>query len=204
MSSAKKWNVIHPDPASDDPAHSDDDSSLFRRIGLGQRDALRLLMDRYWVSLVGYADGITADRDVAQDVVQGAFLQVWEKRSDWQASGTPRAYLYRITRNLALNARRDSALRKQRQQEWCASELSPDFPRTPAEETEIELLRSEIESAIAALPERRREIFLLSRFPGLSYREIAETMGISVQTVSNQMSTALAQLRTVLAHHLDE
>jgi RNA polymerase sigma-70 factor (ECF subfamily) len=204
MTSAKRRDLIDQAVVPGHPGCADDDQSLLSRIGLGQQDALHLLMHRHWASLVGYAAGITFDQDIAQDVVQGTFVQIWAKRSEWRSSGTPRAYLYRITRNLALNARRDGSLRQLRQQEWGASELAQSSPRTPEEEIEEALLRSEIEAAIATLPERRREIFLLSRFPGMTHREIAETMGISVQTVSNQMSTALTQLRTALAHYLDE
>jgi RNA polymerase sigma-70 factor (ECF subfamily) len=58
-----------------------------------------------------------------------------------------------------------------------------------------------VESAITALPERRREIFVLSRYHGLSYREIAEVLEISPQTVANQLSAALATLRESLASH---
>lgn len=204
MSGAKRRNVAGSDIAAGVTGGSEDDETLFERLRIGHRDALGRLMDRHWTSLVGYAAGITDDRDIAQDVVQAAFVQIWAKRTEWQSSGSPRAYLFRITRNLALNARRDGALRHRRQEEWEAeSTLHSDPPRTPEEETEVELLRAEIENAIASLPERRREIFILSRFPGLTYQEIAETMGISVQTVSNQMSAALAQLRALLGHHLN-
>jgi RNA polymerase sigma-70 factor (ECF subfamily) len=204
MSGAKRRKAVGPDHTAESRIDSREDETLFERLRIGHREALGLLMERHWASLVGYAAGITDDRDAAQDVVQGTFVQIWARRAEWESSGSPRAYLFRITRNLALNARRDGILRHRRQKEW-GSDSPFDFPSppTPDEETEVELLRAEIEGAIASLPERRREVFMLSRFPGLTYQEIAETMGISVQTVSNQMSAALAQLRSLLGHHLD-
>jgi RNA polymerase sigma-70 factor (ECF subfamily) len=191
-------------PEESDESLLERDESLLERVGQGRSTALRLLMDRHWSTLVGYATGITNDRDVAQDVVLETFLQVWTKRSDWQPTGSPNAYLHRITRNLALNAYRDGTLRRKRHQEVGGAPSSVHSPRTPEEEIEARALRTEIETAISGLPERRREIFLLSRFSGLTHREIAETLGVSAQTVSNQMSAALAQLRVALARHLQD
>jgi RNA polymerase sigma-70 factor (ECF subfamily) len=204
MSSAEQQSFGHADLPPPPPAPEECDEALLERVGQGRRAALRLLMDRHWSTLVGYAAGITNDRDLAQDVVLETFLQVWTKRSDWQPTGTPKAYLHKITRNLALNARRDRALRHRRHREVGGRESVAPSPRTPEEEIEARALRAEVETAISRLPERRREIFLLSRFSGLTHREIAETMGVSAQTVSNQMSSALAQLRVALARHLQD
>ena len=203
MSSAEQPDSPGLTPPPEPFGSSDTDRSIFERIQQGHRDALSALLDRYWASLVGYAAGITGDRDVAQDVAQETFVQIWVKRLDWESTGTPRAYLFRIARNLALNARRDRALRQSRH-EGAADELLGLSPPTPADDLEADSLLREIQAAIAELPERRREAFLLARFPGLTHREIAETMGISLQTVSNQMSAALAQLRVALAHHLED
>ena len=72
------------------------------------------------------------------------------------------------------------------------------------QDVEDRMIAEDIHHALAALPHRRREIFTLSRFHGLTYHEIAETLGISRQTVANQMSTALAELRTSLSRHLSD
>ncbi|MCY4574821.1 MAG: sigma-70 family RNA polymerase sigma factor, partial [Gemmatimonadetes bacterium] len=72
-----------------------------------------------------------------------------------------------------------------------------DSPRaaTPAEELDAQLLAEALESAVTALPNRRREVFELIVLRGLSYAEAAAVMGISVQTVANQMSAALKSVR---------
>ena len=204
LSIAQQSSLSSVDLPADALDPEDSDESLFDGIRLGRRPALRLLMDRHWSGLAGYAAGITNDQDVAQDIVLETFLQIWTKRTDWKPTGAPKAYLYRITRNLALNARRDRALRHRKRREVRPRDLPISSPRTPEEEIEARTLRAEIESAIDTLPERRREIFLLSRFSGLTHREVAETMGISLQTVSNQMSAALAQLRVSLSRHLQD
>lgn len=202
MSGAEQPDALHLPPPTGGALGTD--RSIFEGLQQGHRGALAALLDRYWASLVGYVAGITGDRDVAQDVAQETFVQIWAKRLDWECTGTPRAYLFRIARNLALNARRDGALRKRRHLQGATTELLRPPPPTPADDLEADSLLEEIQAAIAELPERRREAFLLARFPGLTHREIAETMGISVQTVSNQMSAALAQLRVALAHRLED
>lgn len=178
------------------------DEALMERIREGHRAALGNLLERYWSPLVGYAAGIVGGRDQAKDVVQDTFIRVWQKREEWSSGGSVGAYLYRIVRNLSLNARRDRKTSAKRHDECGKMRAREAPPRTPAEALEADALRAEVETAIEALPERRREVFVLSRFHGLTHREIAETMGISPQTVSNQMTAALAELRDALSHHL--
>ena len=180
------------------------DRVLMDRIRDGDREAYQTLLERYWPPLVVYATGIVEGEDAAKDVVQDAFIRVWRRRSDWTPSGPVSAYLYRITRNLALNARRDRTAEMGRREKGARDLLSAMPRNNPQDELAVSSLREEVEAAIAGLPDRRREAFVLSRFHGLSYSEIAEAMGISTQTVANQMRAALAQLRHVLAEHLDE
>jgi len=203
LSSAEQPKPTDADLPPEPAGTSETDQSLLDRIRQGQPIALRVVMERHWPTLVGYATSIVGDQDVAEDVVLEAFVQVWAKGPEWEPTGTPKAYLHRITRKLALNARRDRALRHERQAGAASIAPRPAL-RRPGEEIEAEALRAEIEAAIAGLAERRREIFLLSRFSGLTHQEIAKTMGLSPQTVSNQMSAALAQLRVALGHHLND
>ena len=178
------------------------DRILAERIRDGHQASFGLLLERYWEQLVLYATGIVGDTDGAQDVVQRTFIQVWRKRSGWTPSGTVGSYLYRITRNLALNTRRDLNLRQERHEEGGMGESYRARPASPDENLDAAALRAEVEGALARLPKRRREVFVLSRFHGLTHREIAETMGTSPQTVSNQMSAALVELRAALSHHM--
>lgn len=180
------------------------DCALMGGVREGRTEAFRQLVERYWAQLVTYAAGIVGAREAAKDVVQDVFIRVWRHREEWSSGGSVSAYLYRITRNLSLNSRRDRQARSRRDERG-ALELSRSMSvPSPHEELEADTLRREVEAAIEALPERRREVFVLSRFHGLSHREIAETMGISPQTVSNQMSAALAALRERLGHLLED
>lgn len=184
------------------PSEDERHRILMTRISAGDRPSLELLIERFWSPLVTYSVGFVGEQDEAEDIVQEAFVQVWRHRDVWRPSGTVSAYLYRITRNLSFNSVRNRKAR----QKWDRLRAEEVFhslpPRTAEEEFESELLHEEVEAAIAGLPERRREIFCLSRYHGLTHREIAEALGISMQTVSNQMTTALNDLRRSLAHRL--
>lgn len=165
-------------------------------VGDGSR-ALGVLLSRHWKPLVSFVFGFVGRRDVAEDVVQETFVRVWQRRGRWQATGSVRSFLYRIARNLALNENRASQTRAR----GGISLTTDRTDRDPAQLLEEHDLRDAVEAAISALPERRREIFVLSRYHGLSYREIAETLDISPQTVANQLSAALATLRESLASY---
>ena len=175
------------------------DTELMERIRASDSAALRLLVERYWANLVAYGRTLLGDSDEAEDVVQEALVRVWRHRLAWVPSGSVSGYLYRITRNLAFNRDRDNRARRRRSVGEGLSDLRVQRPPTPEDELETTMAFSEVEAAIDQLPPRRREIFVLSRFHALTYSEIAQAMGISEQTVANQMSSALADLRSALS-----
>lgn len=168
-----------------------------RRIQAGEQPALDEALSLHWSALHRYAARLLNCDDAAEDAVQMAYVRLWERRGTWEPASSLTALLYRITRNLVLNEKRRRAVRTR----WWkrlsgGGRTAPGL--TPAEAAEASELRDAISDAIAALPERRREVFVLARYHGLSYREIADAMELSPQTVANQMSSALSQLRTVL------
>lgn len=180
------------------------EEDLMGRIAEGDRQAFGRLLDRYWRRLVIYAADITGAEDPAKDVVQEAFIRVWRHRDRWTRTGSVSAYLYRITHNVAQDElRRARARRRWRERQKVEAALSPG-PVTPSDRFASMSVRQEIERAISDLPERRRQAFILARFHGLTHREIAEVMGISPQTVSNQMSAALSALRKTLSQLMDD
>ncbi|MQA91031.1 MAG: sigma-70 family RNA polymerase sigma factor [Gemmatimonas sp.] len=183
----------------------DNDDVLMGRILEGCPFAFGELFERYWDPLVDYASGFVGALDEAEDVVQETFVRVWKTRSAWSPSGTISAYLYRITRNLSLNARRD--VRTRREREACAGVvigLACSPPWTPLQEFEGKQLEERMNAAVAQLPLRRREVLLLSFVNHFSRQEIATEHGVTTRTVSNQMSAALSQLRRVAADHLEQ
>jgi len=172
------------------------DEDLMDAIGRGHSAALDLLLARYWSDLVSFVAGFLNSRDDAQDIVQDSFMTLWEKRERWEPRGSVRSYLYRIAKNQALNEAR--AIRVRQNRSGDVSSVMERTPATPAEHFHEIRVQELVENAVARLPTRRREIFILARYHGLSYSDIAEALDISPQTVANQMSRALATLRHLL------
>ena len=181
--------------ADDDPgtdlAHQFE--PLMLSIKGGSSTALGQLMDLCWPELVRYAARQLQDVEIARDVVQEAFIQVWERRRSWQPRGSARAYLYRIVRHLVIDEKRRSGVRRR----WLERQETADAPHpaTPAEVLDAKILADAFEAAVDSLPERRREVFELVFQRGLTHAEAAAVMGISVPTVANQMSAALRTVR---------
>ncbi len=182
-------------PQSEGPT----DAELVARLRRSDTTALDLVLKRYWPPVVAYLVRIVGTRDTAEDIAQQTFCRLWDRRATWQDDGSLRGLLYRVARNLAISDRRhaDAEARS-------AASLA-DVARTnptPLQLLEDKQLRRELERAVAGLPERRREVFILRCVHDLSYKEIAEVMGTSTQTVANQLSHALASLRQTLGHLL--
>jgi len=169
-----------------------DEVQVMRRLQSGDTAALQQIMDLFWNPLMAFSLQLLNDRDDAADATQTTFVRLWNHRGDWQP-GSLRSYLFRLTRNLALDRIRAEKARTLRQR---AS--APPPPRTPEEILECDEVIGEVDRAVQALPPRRREVFSLAYLHGLSYRQIAEIMEISENTVSNQMTRALAELRVAL------
>lgn len=174
---------------------------LMAAIRGGSSRALGRLMDLCWEDLVRYAGRQLGDVELARDVVQEAFIQVWERRRAWRPRGSARAYLYRIVRHRVIDEKRKRGVRRR----WVERQQLVDAPRpaTPAEEFDAKVLADAFEAAVASLPERRREVFELVFQRGLGHAEAAAVLDISVQTVANQMSAALRSVRRAINESLD-
>jgi RNA polymerase sigma-70 factor (ECF subfamily) len=177
------------------------DAELVARLRAGDSGALDVALQRYWLPLVAYVVRYVETRDGAEDIAQRTFCLLWERRSTWQLEGSLRGLLYRVARNFALSERRHRTVELR----FTAAPVeSPLSNPTPLDLIENDQLRLALERAIAELPVRRREVFVLRCVHDLSYKEIADVMRISPQTVANQLSHALATLRHALAGLLDD
>ncbi len=157
-------------------------------------------MEVCWPELVRYAAAQLGDADLARDVAQEAFIQVWERRRGWRPRGSARVYLYRIARHLVIDEQRRRAVRRR----WRDRQGRDDAAwtaraSTPADVLDATILARRFRAAVASLPDRRREVFELVFQRGLSHREAAAVMDVSAQTVANQMSAALRTVRRAVA-----
>ena len=173
-----------------------DDRELLERIRQGDDAAFDSVFRAHYPPLVGMAEGMVRSRAVAEEIVQDVMLALWRRRDALPIEESLKAYLFRATRNRALNHLRHA--RVEREGEPYATGPTMKAPAAPSllVEEEIDVA---VRGAIGELPERCREVFELSRVHGLRYAEIASALGISVKTVEAQMGKALRILRDRLA-----
>jgi|LSQX01.1.fsa_nt_gb RNA polymerase sigma-70 factor (ECF subfamily) len=149
--------------------------------------AFENLFKTHYASLVVYANSFLKDGDAAQDVVQGVFVRLWERRADYNIS-RPMGYLLQAVRNRCLDELKEKKRFK-----------GLENLRLSEREDDTMLLNEEmlekVQKVIAKLPEKRQKIFRMNRFEGLKYREIAVMLGLSVKTVEAQMGKALRFLK---------
>lgn len=160
------------------------------KISESDREAFDSLFRALYPQLVTFSMRYTRSKAVASDLVQDAFLILWNKRRELEPGHSTKAYLYSIVRNSSLNYIRDHSSKTVGLEELDELGLEPNHE---IEESDglINLIRGWIEE----LPERRCEAFKLSRFEGLDHEEIAEVMDISANTVNNHIVSALDYLR---------
>lgn len=178
------------DDASIDRASPDDEAS-FERLFRTHYDALCI-----------FAESYVRSAHVAEELVEDVFCWIWEHRAEWQVRDDVKAYLYGAVRNRALRvlARgrvservHDEARRDQRVLAMSEPGSGPDA------ETETRELVQAVSHAVAGLPPKCRQTYLLHRQHEMSYAEIASVMGISTKTVENQLARAVKALRLTLA-----
>ena len=174
------------------------DTWLLARLKVDDASALAILIDRHWAPLVSYLTRtVGSSSDLASDIAQDGFCLLWERRATWREDGSVRGLLLRLVRNMAVSEHRRRLTR-----ERAANALveSAGIDEAPDGAPERDELRLALGRAVAALPTRRRQVFLLRCVHDMSYKEIAGRMGTSTQTVANQLSRALATLRPALSH----
>lgn len=138
--------------------------------------------------------------DLSKEVVQVAFIKLWENRYSLTAGLTIKAYLYKIIDNNCIDVLKHEQVKKKYREFILDSNLNKT--EGGFENITVKQLAADIHKAIEELPEQMRKIFELSRYEGLKYADIAEHLNISVKTVETQMSRALAKLRKRLAAYL--
>ena len=154
----------------------------------------------YFSSLCYFARKYITDHDTSKEIVHRVFVTIWENRDDFDFEKPAKPYLFTSVYNRCMNHLRD-------QKKFISSdnpEEASHFTENSIDTDHLEAaeLESRIWQIINRLPEKCKEIFILNRFEGKKYQEIADQLDISVKTVETQMSKALKTLREHLADYL--
>lgn len=158
----------------------------------GDRNAFKFLFTAYYNRLLAYINTYTNDKVHSEDIVQQAFLSLWEQKSKLDETKSPKGYLYAIAYNRYIDT-----IKKAKKQDklisliWERALIDRIEEDTDALENRIEKMKLVIE----ALPPKCKEILILNKVQGLKYKDIADQMGISVKTVESQMRIAFNKIR---------
>ena len=171
----------------------------------GVKETYRHLYHQYYSMLFNLAYQYLDDTDDAKEIVQNAFLKLWEIKGQLKDNSNLKNYLYTLVKNGCLNQiKRKQIVNnhnnniKQRELELQYESLS----RMSFDYMEIEELKDKIEEAVSNLPEHCRKVFCMSRYEGFKNTEIAEKLSISEKTVEAHMTKALKRLRVSLKDYL--
>ena len=173
-----------------------EERSLILRLIEGDEDAFCELYATYKNRLIYFAMRFLKSREYAEDVFQDAFTVVWQSRRFINPDASFSSYLYTIMRNRILNQLRNAANEEKLKESILSQAL--DYTEDTKREVMLNDLKSLISHALQQLTPRQREIFEMSRETQLSHKEIADKLGISVNTVQEHISTSLKLIRTYL------
>jgi len=176
------------------------EKNLIERLRGGDRTAFELLFQFYYPGLVIYATQFAVDRGQAEDIVQNMFVKLWEKRQRVQLVDSLKSYLFTSVRNSCLNS-----LKHQQVESKYIGQLHDMSEKNLLYQPNLYIaseLQEIIRQAIDELPERCREVFVMSRLEQMKNDEIAEKLDLSKRTVETHISHALKILRVKLKDYL--
>ena len=168
----------------------------------GDIASFEALFHHYYNGLCGYSTRLVGMKEVAEEVVQDVFINIWNNRETLRLRQSIQSYLYRAAYNNSM-----MYLRKMRREHFMEDlsrpEPSVDAP-DPSQVIQLDEVSNLISQTLESLPERCREIFRMNRQEGLKYREIAQKLSISEKTVEANMGKALKALRNSMERYEQE
>jgi RNA polymerase sigma-70 factor (ECF subfamily) len=185
---------------SDETVSETPDETLVTRVARGDSAALAALYDRYAARVLGISMKIVGDQALAEDILQETFWRVWQSASTYQSQLGPFAgWLFRIARNLSIDAYRRRSVRPQAFLSASGSdpilEQMPDPDMDVAEQAQSILTNRQVRKALASLPGVQRQVIEMAYFYGMTRQEIAEATGEALGTIHTRARLALQKLR---------
>ena len=186
-------------PDLTDNSHSHD-LYFFSRLKSGDENAFDYLFNYYYPGLIVYATRLLTNQHLAEEIVQGVFLKLWQDRRFIEISTSFKSYVFQSVKNKCLDVLKHRKVKDE------YAKLILEQAEKSADETWESYVESELYAilikSIEKLPPECQKVFKYSRIRNLSNKEIAEKMGIAVKTVENQITKALKHLRQELKDYL--
>ncbi len=177
------------------------DEALCGMIRRGEAAAFNVLYDRYRHQIYGYVLKLCGSQDVALDAVQEVYMQIWLRAESLDPERSVKSYLFRSARNYVLDY-----LKKAVHQQAFRQHFMHAFEEGLASSEHV-LYTKQLETikhnAVARLPAQRQLIYTMSKVDGLSNKEIADNLGISINTVRDQLVKASRFVRVYLLRNAD-
>jgi RNA polymerase sigma-70 factor (family 1) len=178
-------------------------SELLEKIAAGDQAVFRQVYGSFYKRLFQFALAIVKTRETAEEIVEDVFVRIWRQKASVPSIRNLRVYLYTATKNTALNYLSKKARESITEPfdhihiEMSGSGITPEDILITAE------MYRKLQEAVEALPPRCKMVFKLVREDGLRYKEIAEILNISVNTIDVHMAIAVKRIAAALRAELD-
>jgi RNA polymerase sigma-70 factor (ECF subfamily) len=169
-----------------------EDSRLIALLREGDPLSFEILFQKYYVRFYNFVFNLTKNSQAAEDIIQNVFMKIWINRASLRPDQSIHNYIYVLSKREMLNHIRDRKAYVQVERLVMAEQPSEEVTD---QSMSLKELDESIRRFIADMPEQRRKVFLLSRYRGLTNKEIAEMMGLSVRTVDRHINLALTSLK---------
>ena len=169
-----------------------EDSRLIALLREGDPLSFEILFQKYYVRFYNFVFNLTKNSQTAEDIIQNVFMKIWINRASLRPDQSIHNYIYVLSKREMLNHIRDRKAYVQVERLVMAEQPSEEVTD---QSMSLKELDERIRRFIADMPEQRRKVFLLSRYRGLTNKEIAEMMGLSVRTVDRHINLALTSLK---------
>ena len=176
------------------------DIKLVQQLNNNDVKAFNVLYHKYSQNLYRFSFSLLKNKEDSEGIVQEVFLRIWSKRNEIDSGKSFKSFLFKISYNLIINQFKDRLKDKEFLKHLEQYFSTNNIP--PVNEVDYHTIKDQIDRIVEELPEKRKQIFKLSREDELSHKEISEKLDISVKTVENQINLALRHLKSRLGREI--
>ena len=173
-----------------------EDLFILGRMAQGDKNAFRFFFDKYYTDLCNFINYYINDAEMAEELAQDIYVYLWENREKIKIRSSFKSYLYSASKNKSLNYIRNEKIKQRLFKNYQEQQTDSGLPEESYLDTSQ--LQEILKKSIDSLPERCREIYILSREKELTHKEIAERLNLSPKSVENQIGIALKKMREQL------